>query len=204
VFDPKEWKRDIVNAAFPVLAKQALEAAAAQMMALGVDIRKSARVKHLQGQHDQSTHGRGGGTATEEKPQGDDRATRAKLTYKPSTGEKQRVARKEQQRVADVIGGENILGHMPFDVHVGDRVGIEVKTIMDNNNDKITLHPDSKERKLSFARKHRMRSIHTVAVDVRGGKRKYYYKKGIGAFRLTSMEEVPLKRLKEIFGEFLD
>jgi len=62
--DTEKHHAAVVDAAFPILAVKAVEAAVSQMMALGVDIRKkSCRTKHLPGQHNQLDHGRGGGGA---------------------------------------------------------------------------------------------------------------------------------------------
>ncbi len=58
------WKQQLINATLPVLAMQMAEAAVAQFMTLGVDVRvkdtSGLREKHLPGQHDQSAHGHGG------------------------------------------------------------------------------------------------------------------------------------------------
>lgn len=59
--DPR-WKREIVDRALPVLAVGMLEAMTAQMMETGVDPRRKG-TKHLPGQHNQMSHGRGGGGA---------------------------------------------------------------------------------------------------------------------------------------------
>ena len=78
--------------------------------------------------------------------------------------------------------------------------GIEVKTLLDNGNDKITMHPSSRRRKEAWARK-RGRRIHTVITDDRdtfeGGTHaqqysghRMYYRRGVGAFRLKGMTPV--------------
>ena len=59
--DPK-WKRELIDRALPVLAVGMLEAMTAQMMETGVDPRRKG-TKHLPGQHNQMSHGRGGGGA---------------------------------------------------------------------------------------------------------------------------------------------
>jgi hypothetical protein len=122
------------------------------------------------------------------------RSDRAKAAYKPATVEKQRLGEAEQKRLASQLKAVNDADNAAFDITSGKNA-IEVKTVMDNNNDKITMHPESRIRKEEFAKSNGMRP-HTVAIDVRGGKREYYYKAGVGAFRLGSMEKVSLGELK--------
>ena len=126
------------------------------------------------------------------------RVERAKRTHKPSTAGKQRKAEAEQSRLAKDIGGQNTDDNDAFDVLVGNHA-IEVKAVMDNNNDKITMHPESRKRKEAYARKNKIKS-HTVAIDVRGGKRSYYHREGVGAFRLRNMEKVTIGQLIGIVG----
>jgi capsid protein len=125
------------------------------------------------------------------------RSERAKATHKTSTREKQQRAEGEQKRLAGAVGGRNDGDNLPFDIRKG-RHGIEVKTVMDNKNDKVTMHPEARRRKERQARKEKL-VVHTVVIDVRGGQRRYLYKAGVGAFRLSSMEEVSLAGLKGKF-----
>jgi len=133
--------------------------------------------------------GGGVGAATES------RAKRAKRTHKPSTAEKQRRGEAEQARLAKLVRGRETDDNDAFDVLKGKHA-VEVKTVMDNNNDKITVHPKSRRRKEAFAEKRRMQ-MHTIAIDIRGGKRVYYHKNGVGAFRLSSMDRVTVSELRE-------
>jgi SPP1 gp7 family putative phage head morphogenesis protein len=120
----------------------------------------------------------------------------ATRTYKPSTVEKQRKGESEQLLLSKAIGGLNTEDTKPFDVLVGSN-GIEVKTVIDNDNDKITVHPESRIRKEQEAKRLKLKT-HTVAIDTRSGRRVYYYRSGVGSFRLSSMERVSLTKLKEI------
>jgi hypothetical protein len=155
------------------------------------DRMKSSELRWKHGDHDQSTHGRGGGG-------GSSRAERAKRTHKPSTAEKQRRGEAEQARLAKVIGGQDEGDNLAFDVRAGNHA-IEVKTVMDNNNDKITMHKSSRLRKMKEAEENGW-ELHTVAIDVRGGKRSYYYREGVGSFRLGNMQSVTVGELKDLFG----
>lgn len=132
-----------------------------------------------------------GGSATA------DRAARAKASHKSATKEKQQLGEAEQKRLASLVKGINTDDNEAFDVLVKNKA-VEVKTVMDNNNDKITMHPESRVRKEEYARKNKMQA-HTVVIDTRGGKRIYYHKEGVGAFRLGSMNRVTVGQLKEIF-----
>jgi len=122
----------------------------------------------------------------------------ATRTYKPSTVEKQRKGEAEQLLLSKAIGGINTDDNKPFDVLVGSN-GVEVKCVIDNDNDKITVHPESRIRKEQEAKRLKLKT-HTVAIDTRSGRRVYYYRSGVGAFRLSSMERVSLTKLKEILS----
>jgi SPP1 gp7 family putative phage head morphogenesis protein len=122
----------------------------------------------------------------------------ATRTYKPSTAEKQRKGEAEQLLLAKAIKGVNTDDNQPFDIIKGKN-GIEVKTLMDNNNDKITVHPESRIRKEKEAKKLNL-DMHTVAIDTRAGRKVYYYKAGVGAFRISSMQRVSLSQLKEMLS----
>lgn len=89
--------------------------------------------------------------------------------------------------------------NQPFDVVVG-RAAIEVKVFVDQKNDKITMHPESLARKVSAARKLKVQA-HTVVFDTRSGKPTIYYRKGVGSFRVGSLEKVEsLKELRSKLG----
>ena len=83
--------------------------------------------------------------------------------------------------------------------------GIEVKTMIDNDNDKITMRKGAVEKKTAWMRRNHA-SVHTVVVDDRdkfGNKNfsghRLYYRRGFGSFRLVNMIKVEspehLKRL---------
>lgn len=140
-----------------------------------------------------SGSGRSGGSTVDAR-----RSARAKSAYKPSTAAKQREAEGEQARIATQLKMNNTPDNEPFDL-LGKGVGIEVKTLLDNNNDKITVHPESRKRKEAFAKQMRLKKTYTVVIDKRGGKRDYYIKEGVGAFRLKNMTKVSLPQMKGMF-----
>ena len=82
----------------------------------------------------------------------------------------------------------------------GKMIGLEVKTFLDNTNDKATVHKESRKRKEKWARKHKAK-IGMVILDDRdrwedgAHKEKWsghrmYFKNKVGACRLSTMEKV--------------
>jgi len=125
---------------------------------------------------------------------GSGRAQRAKETYVPATAEVQKQALENQNRLARHLGGDVTEDNHPFDVIVGSHA-IEVKTIVRGKNDKITMHPDSLRRKNSHSIRESL-TPHTVVFDDRHGH--IYYSRGVGSFRLKSMQKVTLEEIREI------
>lgn len=131
-----------------------------------------------------------------------ERIHRALSTHKPATQAKQFFALAQEQRVAGMLDAERLDDNEPVDLvgmaASGKKFGVEVKAFVDNSNDKVTVHPDSLKRKLSWARKEKA-SLYTVVVDGRkrfGAAAKEYsghelwFRKGVGSFRLTNMVPV--------------
>lgn len=85
--------------------------------------------------------------------------------------------------------------------------GIELKTMVDNSNNKITMKRSAMERKAEWERKHKA-PMHTVVLDdhlvfnAKGegnhdpSKRVMYYRRGYGSFRVGTMYRV--KDIKEL------
>lgn len=143
----------------------------------------------------------------------------ATLTHKPSTALVQKIARDNEFRLRDVLTASGVkkvaqLGdNEPFDVWVGGDVAnwyrsgakkyrpkhvIEIKSIIRAKNDKITMHGESLARKKAEIRKIPGVKEHTVVFDERTGK--IYYRRGLGSFRLGSMQEVSEQELQKLFG----
>jgi hypothetical protein len=133
------------------------------------------------------------------------RHERAKAAFhSPVTYEKLQIALEQEGRLAHAIGGKDLPDNEPFDVlrdvkDIGVTHAIEVKTIVDGKNDKITMHPDSLRRKKKFIEEHRA-VAHTVVIDKRGDTPKYYWRSGVGSFRLKSMQPVSLEDLQAMFS----
>lgn len=125
------------------------------------------------------------------------RSMLAKKSYKPSTRKKQKIAAATEKKIAKAVGGKVTPDNSPFDVKTGKAV-IEVKTIIEGKNPKITMHPSSLRRKKEAAKKEK-KKVWTVVHDQRGGKSDFYLKNGVGSFRLSSMRKVTEEELvKEI------
>jgi len=115
------------------------------------------------------------------------RAERARASYKPATAKVQRTAEANEHKLAMALGGSAQADNSAFDVMVGEKHGIEVKTIVRGKNDKITMHPESLQRKIEFAASNKIEA-HTVVFDHRNSK--IYYREGVGSFRLKYMKEI--------------
>lgn len=145
-----------------------------------------------------------GGAGRADLREAGSRSDLAKATHKPSTKEKQDHAKATQATVAHAVGGWEVSDNAVADVMVGDgakRHGVEVKTLLDSDNDRINMHRDAYERKAKWTSESPDHSFHTIATDdrdvFRGGENKaqysghkYYYKRGGGSFLLTSMHPV--------------
>lgn len=120
------------------------------------------------------------------------RSARAKSSHKPSTGDKQKLAADSERRIAKILRSKPTTDKAAFDTLVkkgGKLNSVEIKTLMDNKNDKITMHKDSLARKIAYVRQHNS-IAHTVVFDRRGPRPLLYYRKGVGSFRLKSLLKV--------------
>lgn len=138
------------------------------------------------------------------------KVARALKSHKPATKEKQQWAEKNETVVVQMVGGDTTGDNKPTDVNinVGNVIhGVEVKTLLDNQHDKITMHPSSRQRKLAWAKTNHAK-LHTVVIDDRdkfGGANwsghRMYYREGVGSFTIQSMIKVtdPI-HLKQLMG----
>jgi len=101
-------------------------------------------------------------------------------------------AEEVEQAVAKYVKGIQSPNDSAVDVvkNMGSKsIGIEVKTLLLQTNDKITMNRPAIQRKLQWAQSNKA-SLATVAVDLRGSKMAVYYKQGVGSFRIGSMQKV--------------
>ncbi len=112
---------------------------------------------------------------------------RAKDTYKPITRKKRKLSKANELRTARGVKGRPLPDNEPMDVlftKAGKIEGIEVKTIIEGSN-KITMHKDSRLRKLAWAKRNKTK-IHTVVIK---GKT-VYYREGVGSWDIKNMKKV--------------
>jgi hypothetical protein len=142
-----------------------------------------------------------------------DKAARARQFHKLVDKDIQRYAEEHNEpKFAKAIGGVSFPNGEPIDVAVADKSGrvahgIELKTMVDNGNNKITMKRDAMERKAKWERKNKA-PIHTVVIDDSAvfnangpgqhdpSKRRIFYRRGYGSFRVGTMHEV--KSVKEL------
>jgi hypothetical protein len=124
------------------------------------------------------------------------RALRAIESHRPQSKAKMKLALAQEMIVAEAINGRNLPDNEPFDVIAGE-YAVEVKTIVRGKNPKVTMHAESLARKLAYAKKNKLLAV-TVAIDARGDVPHYYYKDGVGSFRLAGMARVSLRDLGKL------
>lgn len=136
-----------------------------------------------------------------------EKAERAKASHHMVDAHIQRYAEEHNEpRMAKALGGVSFPDSEPIDIVISGedgvvKHGIELKTVVSNKNSKITMKGDAIARKRSWERKNRA-TIHTVVIDdsevfdANGpgehdeGKRKIYYRRGYGSFRIPTMYAV--------------
>jgi phosphohistidine phosphatase len=112
----------------------------------------------------------------------------------------QEIADKSEKVLSDAVGIPRTADNSPFDLR-NDDVGIEVKTLVNGKNEKITMSKAALGRKLAEQRADGIKA-YTVVVDRRAGglsgRATYYYREGLGSFRLGSMTKTTLGELRGI------
>lgn len=122
-----------------------------------------------------------------------EKSVRARLSQVRFSKEKMDTALREEAVIARALRGKNLDDNEAFDV-ISGKDAIEVKTIIDGKNPKITMRADALARKLDFAESNGY-TAHTVVIDTRSGRPEYYYKEGVGSFRLGAMQRTSLGNL---------
>lgn len=127
-----------------------------------------------------------------------DKAIRSLENENKFTKAKMDKALEQEAKIAGALGGLNLQDNEPFDVIVG-RFAVEVKTMINGKNPKITMRSDALERKLAYCKRNRLKAV-TVVADLRGKSPRYFYKNGIGSFRLSTMSPTTLQDLAKDIG----
>lgn len=126
-----------------------------------------------------------GGSAAREE-QSARRSERARSSYNPLTKEKERLSNESEETLSQALGLPRTGDNDPFDLQSG-RIGVEIKTLVDQKAGKLTIHPESRIEKLRVAEEGGLKPF-TVAVDKRGDQHVYYARPGIGSYTLSSMK----------------
>ena len=149
--------------------------------------------------------GSGGGSGkAEKKPEQEvigivsERVQRA-INSQFHTGKKEQdIADRSESVLSNAIGVPRTRDNSAFDLR-NDEVGIEIKTLVGVKNEKITMSKTALGRKLAGQQAEGLKA-YTVVVDRRArgmeGKATYYYREGLGSFRLSSMTKCTLADLK--------
>lgn len=132
-----------------------------------------------------------------------DKQKRAVANVVTATKEHHDKAEELERLIAKHTGGTQSPNNKPFDVLVNGakkKHGIEVKAVLLQKNDKLTMKKEAIDRKLAAAKKQKL-TMHTVAGDLRGKKLIIYHRAGVGSFRLGKMDVVKggLKGLAALF-----
>ena len=141
-----------------------------------------------------------------------DKAKLAKANHKVIGAEIQRYAEEHNEpEFAKEVGGLSFKDNEPVDVVMGEggvvKHGIELKTMVDNGNSKITMKRSAMDRKADWEKANKA-TFHTVVIDDQNvfnangpgkhdkSKRKIFYRRGYGSFRVPTMHQV--KSLEEL------
>lgn len=128
-----------------------------------------------------------------------ERMARAVKSQVRTAQHEQLIADKSEKVLSTAIGIPRTKNNSAFDLR-NDEVGIEVKTLVNGKNEKITMSKAALGRKLAEQQADGIRG-YTVVVDRRSGglngQATYYIKQGFGSFRLGSMEKTTLSQIKE-------
>ena len=129
-----------------------------------------------------------------------ERVERAKKSSVVCPKSTQDIADRSERVLSDALGVPRTADNSAFDLR-NDEVGIEVKTLVNGKNEKITISKAALGRKLAEQRGDGLKG-YTVVVDRRAGgltgKASYYVREGFGSFRLGSMTPTTLSALKEL------
>lgn len=148
-------------------------------------------------------------------PEMSERAKRAQASATRIDAPIQRYCEEHNEsRFAKKIGGRSFKDCEPVDVVVdgGVKHGVELKTMVANKNNKITMKRSAMERKAAWEKANKA-TFHTVVIDdsavfnAKGegkhdeSKRRIFYRRGFGSFRVNTMYEVKsIAELKKLMN----
>ena len=124
------------------------------------------------------------------------KAELARLSYKGGTAIEQIVATQTEIELSQGLKMPMFINSEPFDLQT-KTVGVEVKTMCSQANEKITMKRSAIELKDAEVKSSQLKKTFTVVVDKRPagvgsstGKTRYFVREGYGSFRVSSMAEV--------------
>ena len=124
-----------------------------------------------------------------------DKQKRALASMNKCGASKQHIADKSEAKLSKALGVPRTPDNAPFDLRNND-IGIEIKTMVDNKNDKVTMSKAALGRKIAEKEADKLKTF-TVVADVRGGgAAKYYVSDKLGSLRLGSMTPITLPNLR--------
>ena len=116
------------------------------------------------------------------------KAAVAKSNYSGGSKHEQDIAEKMENQLAAEMGMKKSPDNKPFDLF-GTKYCVEVKTLVSNTNDKITMNKEAIARKDAFVKQSGLTPF-TMVVDARGATPKYFIREKYGSFRIGSMTQV--------------
>ena len=123
-----------------------------------------------------------------------DRMKRALANRVPCGAAKQKIADEEEELLSKTLGIPRTRNNSSFDLR-NDKVGVEIKTMIDTKNGRVSMEKAPLARKRAEQQKDGLKG-YTVVADKRQGRTQYYCKEGFGSFRLGGMTPVSLAQLK--------
>jgi hypothetical protein len=108
--------------------------------------------------------------------------------------EKQTIADEQERITSKGIGIPRTKDNSAFDFR-NKKTGVELKTMVDSRNGKITMSKAALGRKMAEAKSEHLKT-YTVVADKRSGGTQYYVKEGLGSFRVGSMTRATLPQIR--------
>lgn len=101
----------------------------------------------------------------------------------------QAIAEQTEHELSAGLGMPKMPDNKPFDLQT-KTVGVEIKTLISNTNDKITMSKSALAKKAAEVKSAGLKKTFTVVADKRSSTTKYFIRAGVGSFRIGSMTEV--------------
>ena len=122
----------------------------------------------------------------------------AKLAHSGGDSHHQQIAEEVEAHLAEALGMARTKDNLAFDL-VGTKYAVEVKTLVSNTNDKITMSKEAIARKDAFVKEQKLKPF-TLVVDRRSETTTYHIRAGYGSFRIGSMTKVGLSGVRNFMA----